>query len=119
MASLDGLPPELQIEICSYLTNTDIKTVRAVCKILRDNASPFLFQSILACARNRVMGAFHNISSRKDFAPHVREIVFDGTVYIEQVAKYEEEYYCAEAYYSSEGTSSLYQRHMRYGPWSV
>lgn len=114
MASLDGLPAELQVEICSYLTTTDIKAVRAACKVLRDNATPFLFHCILACARYRAMGAFWNIASRTDFAPHVKQIVFDGTVYIEQVANNEEEYYCAESQLSSEGTPSPYQQFLRY-----
>ena len=57
------LPAELQIEIFDYLDATDVKSARAVSRKFRDNATPALFRSIVACARYQALGAFQNVST--------------------------------------------------------
>ena len=78
---LHQLPAELQLEICTFLDNISLKAARAVCKKLRDNASPALFRSIVACARYEALGAFQNISVNSILQTYVKEIVFDGSIY--------------------------------------
>jgi hypothetical protein len=75
------LPAELHLEVFSHLQNSDLKAVRAVSRRLRDNASPALFHSIIACARYEALGAFQNISTHPVLQKYVKEIVFDGSVY--------------------------------------
>lgn len=77
----DKIPAELQIEIFSYLDNTDLKAVRRVNASCRDNASPRLFQSIIACARYQAMGGFQNIALHPIYQKYVKEILFDATAY--------------------------------------
>lgn len=84
------LPAELQLEVFSNLDNSDLKAARAVSRKLRDNASPALFRSTVACARYVAMGSYQNISLNPLLQKYVKEIVFDGSVYNERVASHEE-----------------------------
>lgn len=90
--SFSRIPAELQIDIFSYLENTDLKAVRSVNTSCRDNASPHLFRSIIACARYQAMGAFQNVALHPVYQKYVKEIVFDATAYEERVAKNERIY---------------------------
>ncbi|KAJ4354579.1 uncharacterized protein N0V89_006316 [Didymosphaeria variabile] len=90
--SFSILPAELQIEVFSYLENTDLKAVRGVSASCRDNASPHLFRSIIACTRYQAMGAFQNIALHPVYQKYVKEIVFDATAYDAGEAKVESAY---------------------------
>jgi hypothetical protein len=90
--SFSRLPAELQIEVFSYLENTDLKAVRSVNSSCRDNASPHLFRSIIACARYQAMGAFQNVALHPVYQKYVKEIVFDVTAYSATIAKHERAY---------------------------
>jgi hypothetical protein len=79
--SFELLPAELQIAIFSYLDNTSVKAARAVSRKFRDNASPALFRSVVACARYEALGAFQNISTNSVLQSYIKEIIFDGSLY--------------------------------------
>lgn len=83
---LQQLPAEIQLQTFSYLDNLSLKAARAVSRKLRDNASPALFRSVVACARYEALGAFQNISLNSILQSYVKEIVFDGSIYREQPA---------------------------------
>jgi hypothetical protein len=83
---LQQLPAELQLQIFSCLDNLSLKATRAVSRKLRDNASPALFRSVVACARYEALGAFQKISLNSILQRYVKEIVFDGSIYYEQPA---------------------------------
>ncbi|PSN72832.1 hypothetical protein BS50DRAFT_482074 [Corynespora cassiicola Philippines] len=112
MPNLAQLPAELQIDIFGYLGSVDLKSVRSVCKTFRNNASPALFRTIVACCRYQAMGAFQNISLHPVFAPYVNEIIFDGSVYDYEPATDESLYHrLADAIVESRGFR--WQRHSR------
>ncbi|KAF1968613.1 hypothetical protein BU23DRAFT_514387 [Bimuria novae-zelandiae CBS 107.79] len=90
--SFTKLPSELQIEVFSNLSNKDLKNVRAVSTCCRDNASVWLFRSIIACARYQAMGAFQKISLHPIYREYVKEVVFDATEYDRALAENEHEY---------------------------
>ncbi|KAJ4367489.1 hypothetical protein N0V83_007072 [Neocucurbitaria cava] len=94
MACLELLPAELQIQIFSYLHGPDVKAARGVSRTLRDNATPAIFRSIVACARYQAMGAYQKISLHSIYPKYVKEIIFDGSIYESILAKnYENAYY--------------------------
>jgi hypothetical protein len=88
----DRLPAELQIEVFTYLKASDLKAARAVSRKFRDNASPALFRSVVACARYMALGAFQNIATHSVLQKYVKEIVFDGSLYDEDLAAHEGTY---------------------------
>ncbi|KAJ4359043.1 hypothetical protein N0V95_002505 [Ascochyta clinopodiicola] len=89
----ESLPAEIQIEIFSYLQGSSLKAVRRVCRAFRDHAEPTLFRYVIATARYQSLGAFQKISLFPVFQKHVREIVFDGSVWkrYQQLFKEQEE----------------------------
>lgn len=89
----ESLSSEIQIEIFSYLKGSHLKAVRAVCRAFRDNAEPTLFQCVIAAARYQALGAFQKISLFPVFQKHVREIVFDGSLYDKFLARDERSYH--------------------------
>lgn len=91
--SFTKLPAELQIQVFSYLSNRDLKSVRAVNIRCRDNASVWLFRSIIACARYQAMGVFQKISLHPVYQNYVKEIVFDATEYDRVLAENEKAYH--------------------------
>ena len=91
--SFTKLPAELQIDIFGYLSNKDLKCVRSVSICCRDNASVWLFRSIVACARYQAMGVFQKISLHPIYQQYVKEIVFDATEYDKILAENEKEYH--------------------------
>ncbi|KAA8625431.1 F-box multi-domain protein [Pyrenophora tritici-repentis] len=100
MGHFTVLPAELQIEIFDHLQPVDIKAARAVSRKLRDNATPALFRSIVACPRYLALGAFQNISLHSIYSGYPKEIVFDGTLYSDRIAKHDQQYYYLASKYT-------------------
>ncbi|KAI4660624.1 uncharacterized protein J4E78_005328 [Alternaria triticimaculans] len=96
MGNFTQLPAELQIQIFDYLHAPDVKSARAVSRTFRNNATPALFRSIVACARYQALGAFQNVSLHSIYSGYVREIIFDGTLYDGHLAKDHRNYSRAE-----------------------
>ena len=112
--SFTNLAAELQIDIFSYLSNTDLKNVRAVSTCCRDNASVWLFHTVIACARYTAMGAFQNISLHPVYQKYVKEIVFDATQYDRTLAS-DERLYTQRASQFEELTNAVsWHRHTRF-----
>lgn len=110
----EALPSEIQIEIFSYLTRSHLKTVRRVCRAFRDNAEPTLFRSIIAAARYQALGAFQKISLFPVFQKHVREIIFDGSLYGKMLTSNERFYHTTAARIPELEQGFHWQKHNRY-----
>jgi hypothetical protein len=89
---LTELPAELQIQIFSYLERPDLKAARGVSRKFRDNASPNLFTSVVACARYLALSAMQKTSLHPIYQKYVKELVFDGSVYNSALASQFERY---------------------------
>lgn len=112
--SFELLPAEVQIELFSYLETTNLKAVRGVCRAFRDNAEPTLFRNVIATARYQSLGAFQKISLFPVFQKHVREIVFDGSVYDKMLAKHEQLYHRQAAKFPNLEQGFHWNKHNRY-----
>lgn len=112
---LDSFPAELQLEVFRHLDNTDLKAVRAASRKLRDNASPSLFRSVVACARYEALGAFQSIAGHPVLRKYVHEIVFDGSTYSTWLASSSDQYKTQNNKYDYLRTGSYYfirERHV-------
>ncbi|KAJ8116229.1 hypothetical protein OPT61_g2306 [Boeremia exigua] len=105
---------KVQIEIFSYLQGLSLKAVRGVCRAFRDNAEPTLFRGVIATARYQSLGALQKISLFPVFQKHVREIVFDGSVYDPLLAKYESQYHRQAAQLPDLEQGFSYHKHARW-----
>lgn len=111
-----SLPAEIQIEIFTYLQGSDLKAVRQICRAFRDNAEPTLFRHVIAAARRQSLSAFQEIALFPVFRKHVREMVFDGSMYCPVYAKNEGIYYVKAAGSSDRDQGLCYRKHGTYAP---
>jgi hypothetical protein len=114
MARFGSLPAELQIEIFDYLQAVDVKAARAVSRRFRDNATPALFRSIVACPRYQALGAFQNVSLHSVYSGYVKEIVFDGSLYDAELARHDYAYYQAQDCVEALSCGSHWTKRTRY-----
>ncbi|KAI4641557.1 hypothetical protein J4E93_007654 [Alternaria ventricosa] len=114
MGTFTQLPAELQIQIFDYLHAADVKSARAVSRTFRNNATPALFRSIVACARYQALGAFQNVSLHSIYSGYVREIIFDGTLYDGHLAKDHRNYSRAEEASGKFQSGSFYAMRTRW-----
>ncbi|KAI4625357.1 uncharacterized protein J4E87_005204 [Alternaria ethzedia] len=114
MSQFTQLPAELQIQIFDYLHAADVKSARAVSRTFRNNATPALFRSIVACARYQALGAFQNVSLHSIYSGYVREIIFDGTLYDGHLAKDHRNYSRAEEASGKFQSGSFYAMRTRW-----
>ncbi|KAI4661165.1 uncharacterized protein J4E79_004976 [Alternaria viburni] len=114
MGNFTQLPAELQIQIFDYLHAPDVKSARAVSRTFRNNATPALFRSIVACARYQALGAFQNVSLHSIYSGYVREIIFDGTLYDGHLAKDHRNYSRAEEVSGKFQSGSFYAMRTRW-----
>ncbi|KAH6615251.1 hypothetical protein C7974DRAFT_437140 [Boeremia exigua] len=110
----EDVSEEIQIEIFSYLRGSNLKAVRGVCRAFRDNAEPTLFRYVIATARYQSLGAFQKISLFTVFQKHVREIIFDGSVYDQLLARHEPSYHAHAARVPSLEQGFTYHKHGRW-----
>ncbi|KAF2856284.1 hypothetical protein T440DRAFT_474666 [Plenodomus tracheiphilus IPT5] len=119
MAPFELFPAELLIAIFAHLDLSDVKAMRKVCKTFGDFLSPALYQSVVACARNQGLGAFQNIAKHPNYSGYVKEIVFDGTVFVENFAKSDDIYHRAEENFVELDTPDLGQKRDRWKRYQV
>lgn len=108
-----SLPAEIQIQIFGHLQGPTLKVVRRVCRAFRDNAEPTLFRYVIAAARYQTLGAFQKVSLFEVFQKHVKEIVFDGTIYDQLLAKSETAYHRCAATLPGLDQGFTYHKHGR------
>lgn len=113
MAHFNSLPAELQIEILSYLDASEVKAARTVSRSFRDTAAPERFKSIVACARYQGLGGFQRIATHPVYGGYIREIVFDGTVFMKNLAWNDDVYLRASLNFKELTTPNLWYRRLR------
>lgn len=87
MDHFSHLPAELQVKIFDHLETVDAKAARAVSRTFRDNATPALFRSIVVGARHNALGAYQKVTQHPIYSRYVKEIIFDGTIYNQKIAR--------------------------------
>ncbi|OCK86393.1 hypothetical protein K432DRAFT_399353 [Lepidopterella palustris CBS 459.81] len=97
------LPSELLIQTFGYLDRVDLKSIRCVCRLFNETASPGLFERVLAAPRYKALGAFQEISKHSIYQTYVKEIIYDGSIYNKGLASSEH----------------MFTRHLTTGPGSA
>lgn len=114
MVHFNSLPAELQIEILSYLDASEVQAARTISRSFRENAAPKQFQSIVACARYQGLGVFQNIATHPAYGGYVKEIVFDGSVFVKNLAKDDDVYDRAQFNFKELNTANCWQKRARW-----
>ena len=90
------LPRELEWEILKNLDKTDLKAVRLVSKDWSLCALRYLFERIYWSPQDLDLEVFQNIARRTELASCVKELVFDGSQFIEKTEEQFFEEICTE-----------------------
>lgn len=77
------LPHELKFEILKYLDKIDLKAVRLTSKDCSVCTPHYLFDRIYWSPQDLDLEVFQNIASRRELATCVKELVFDGSQFVE------------------------------------
>ena len=85
---LQSLPEELIIQVLGYLPKFDIKSARLTCSQIARTGAQWLFQRIYFAPRKSAIQTFINISSNPVFARTVTELVYDGSLFLPELANY-------------------------------
>ena len=85
---LQSLPEELIIQVLGYLPKFDIKSARLTCSQIARTGAQWLFQRIYFAPRKSAIETFLNISSNPVFAWTVTELVYDGRLFLPELANY-------------------------------
>lgn len=80
-ASLDVLPLELLLFICSHLQVPDIQNTRLTCRLLDEAASPYLINRVWLSSDSRDQDLLAAISKHSIIGRHARKITYDATIY--------------------------------------
>ncbi len=75
------LPPEVVVLIFSYLQKAELKPLRFVGREFNDLIIPFLFDKVYISPQYLNLEVFRNISRNPHLAKHVRELIYDATMF--------------------------------------
>ncbi len=87
MGSLAGLANELLLESFGSLSNSDLKSIRLVCKQFERLANPHLFKTISLAPNEKAVNIFESIYQHPTIKQCVEEIVYDAAFYARDVAQ--------------------------------
>lgn len=89
--NLNSLPLEILTSIARYLEVDDIQRTRLACKALHDAGSPLLIKRAWISSNPEDHERLTKISRHRIFAKYVREIFYDGTIYLGDILRPEPE----------------------------
>lgn len=85
---LQDFPDELLVEVLGYLPKSDLKSARLTCTRYASIGAQWLFQRVYFAPRKAAMDTFLNISANPTFARTVTELVYDGRLFVPELAAY-------------------------------
>ena len=92
-----NLPDELLIETLGKLVKKDLKSARLVCNLWSTAGAKWMFQRVYFAPRETSMKLFTNIAANPTFARSVKELIYDGRLFLPQLGTYASYYsaFCA------------------------
>ena len=85
---LQNLPEELLVQVLGYLPKSVLKSARLTCSQIARIGAVWLFQRIYFAPRKSAIETFINISSNPVFARNVTDLVYDGRLFLPELANY-------------------------------
>ena len=85
---LQDLPEELLVQVLGHLPKSVLKSARLTCSQIARIGAERLFQRIYFAPRKSTIETFINISSNPVFARNVTDLVYDGRLFLPELAHY-------------------------------
>lgn len=86
--TIRNIPEELLVEILRNLLKEDLKKARLVCTHWSTAGAKWMFQRVYFAPRKATMKTFANIAANPVFARNVKELIYDGRLFLPEVGNY-------------------------------
>ena len=86
--TIQDIPDEILIEILSQLPKKDLKTARLVCTLWSTAGAKWMFQRVYFAPRKASMETFANIAANPTFARNVKELIYDGRLFLPELGTF-------------------------------
>ena len=85
--TVQNIPDELLVEILGKLPKKDLKNARRVCNLWSTAGAKWMFQRVYFAPRTEPMRTFKKIAAQPAFAQNVKELVYDGRLFLPKLGK--------------------------------
>ena len=84
--TIRNLPEELLVEMLGNLRKNDLKSARLVCTLWSTAGAKWMFQRVYFAPRQASMKVFADIAANPAFARNVKELIYDGRLFLPEFA---------------------------------
>ena len=86
--TIRNLPDELLVEILGKLLKKDLKSARLVCTLWSTAGAQWMFERVYFAPRKTSMKIFTDIAANPAFARNVKELVYDGRLFLPELSTF-------------------------------
>ena len=86
--TIRNLPDELLVEILGKLVKKNLKSARLVCALWSTAGAKWMFQRVYFAPRKTSMKLFTDIAANPAFARNVKELVYDGRLFLPELGTF-------------------------------
>ena len=90
--TIRNLPDELLVEMLGKLLKKDLKSARLVCTLWSTAAAKWMFQRVYFAPRKTSMKLFTDIAANPAFARNVKELIYDGRLFLSELGTFSSYY---------------------------
>ena len=86
--TIRNLPDELLVEMLGKLPKKDLKSARLVCTLWSTAGAQWMFERVYFAPRKTSMKLFTYIAANPAFARNVKELVYDGRLFLPELGTF-------------------------------
>ena len=86
--TIRNLPDELLVEMLGKLLKKDLKSARLVCTLWSTAGAQWMFERVYFAPRKTSMKLFTDIAANPAFARNVKELVYDGRLFLPELSTF-------------------------------
>lgn len=87
--TIRNIPDELLIEILGKLDKKDLKMARLTCVLWSTSGAKWMFQRVYFAPRKAPMKIFSDIAAIPAFAGNVKELIYDGRLFLPELGNFD------------------------------
>ena len=83
-----NMPDEILVEILGKLPKKDLKRARLACSLWSTAGAKWMFQRVYFAPRKAPLKIFTDIAANPAFAPNVKELIYDGRLFLPELGNF-------------------------------
>ena len=88
VTTIRNLPDELLVDTLGKLLKKDLKSARLVCTLWSTAGAKWMFERVYFAPRKTSMKLFTDIAANLAFAPNVKELIYDGRLFLSELGTF-------------------------------